>query len=73
MCADGKLEDLAGQMGKAIAKLHDGGLIHGDLTTSNMLLCAKTGQLVIIVHCLHFLQILFSRWSPSSLLILPYL
>jgi tRNA A-37 threonylcarbamoyl transferase component Bud32 len=25
------------QIGKTVAALHDGGLIHGDLTTSNML------------------------------------
>ena len=47
MCfTDGKLEELASQIGRAVAKLHDGGLIHGDLTTSNMILCAKTGRLV---------------------------
>jgi len=50
MCifADGKIEELAGQIGRAIAKLHDGGLIHGDLTTSNMIVCAKTGRLVLL-------------------------
>lgn len=30
------LDDVAAQIGEAIAKLHDGGLAHGDLTTSNM-------------------------------------
>ncbi|KAG6410240.1 hypothetical protein SASPL_128293 [Salvia splendens] len=32
-----RLDDIATQIGNAIGKLHDGGLIHGDLTTSNML------------------------------------
>jgi TP53 regulating kinase-like protein len=26
------------EIGKAVAKLHDGGIIHGDLTTSNLML-----------------------------------
>jgi TP53 regulating kinase-like protein len=26
------------EIGKAVAKLHDGGIIHGDLTTSNIML-----------------------------------
>ncbi|CAI5521779.1 unnamed protein product [Closterium sp. Naga37s-1] len=30
--------EVAAWMGEAIAKLHDGGMVHGDLTTSNMLL-----------------------------------
>lgn len=46
MSADDKIEELAGHIGRAIAKLHDGGLIHGDLTTSNMIVCAKTNRLV---------------------------
>ncbi|KAL2892841.1 KEOPS complex subunit Bud32 [Bienertia sinuspersici] len=29
-----RLQDIATQIGDSIAKLHDGGLIHGDLTTS---------------------------------------
>ena len=33
-------------MGKEIARLHDGGLVHGDLTTSNMILRASDRQLV---------------------------
>ena len=31
------MEDIGAQVGKAVAKMHDGGLIHGDLTTSNIL------------------------------------
>lgn len=41
-----RLEDIAMQIGDAIGKLHDGGLIHGDLTTSNMLIRGGTNQLV---------------------------
>lgn len=41
-----KLGDMAVQMGSAIAKLHDGGLIHGDLTTSNMIVQTGTDRLV---------------------------
>lgn len=44
--AEQRLEDIAFQIGDAIAKLHDGGLIHGDLTTSNMLIRSGTNQLV---------------------------
>lgn len=41
-----RLDDIAAQIGEAIAKLHDGGLSHGDLTTSNMLVRSGTNQLV---------------------------
>jgi len=44
--AEERLNDIATQIGESIAKLHDGGLIHGDLTTSNMLICKDTNQLV---------------------------
>lgn len=37
-----------------MAKLHDGGLVHGDLTTSNMLLRDGDGQLVLIDFGLAF-------------------
>jgi len=40
------LDNIATQIGHAIGKLHDGGLIHGDLTTSNMLLKKGTDELV---------------------------
>lgn len=33
-------------MGRTIARLHDGGLVHGDLTTSNMMLRDADQQLV---------------------------
>lgn len=41
-----RLDDVAAQIGVAIAKLHDCGLAHGDLTTSNMLVRSGTNQLV---------------------------
>lgn len=44
-----RMEDIAAQIGDAIGKLHDGGLIHGDLTTSNMLIRIGTNQLVGLV------------------------
>ncbi|KAJ7977360.1 EKC/KEOPS complex subunit bud32 [Quillaja saponaria] len=49
-----QLDDIASQIGDAIGKLHDGGLIHGDLTTSNMLLNNSTNQLVLIDFGLSF-------------------
>jgi TP53 regulating kinase-like protein len=36
------------QIGTAVARLHDGGLVHGDLTTSNMIVREGDGQLVLI-------------------------
>ncbi|KAH9618564.1 hypothetical protein KSS87_006332 [Heliosperma pusillum] len=48
------LLDIATQIGDKIAKLHDGGLIHGDLTTSNMLINKDTNQLVLIDFGLSF-------------------
>lgn len=50
----GKLEEIASQIGVAIARLHDGGLIHGDLTTSNMLIRSETKDLVMIDFGLSF-------------------
>uniref|UniRef100_A0A6N2N5K6 non-specific serine/threonine protein kinase n=1 Tax=Salix viminalis TaxID=40686 RepID=A0A6N2N5K6_SALVM len=49
-----RLDDIAMQIGDSIGKLHDGGLIHGDLTTSNMLLRIGTNQLVLIDFGLSF-------------------
>ncbi|CAN9512134.1 unnamed protein product [Ophioblennius macclurei] len=37
-CQDSELERLAERVGKILAKMHDEDVIHGDLTTSNMLL-----------------------------------
>ncbi|KAL2535423.1 Protein kinase superfamily protein [Forsythia ovata] len=49
-----RMNDIATQIGDAIGKLHDGGLIHGDLTTSNMLIRSGTNQLVLIDFGLSF-------------------
>ncbi|EEF37586.1 EKC/KEOPS complex subunit TP53RK [Ricinus communis] len=49
-----RLDDIATQIGDAVAKLHDGGLIHGDLTTSNMLIRDASNQLVLIDFGLSF-------------------
>lgn len=49
-----RLDDIAMQIGDAIGKLHDGGLVHGDLTTSNMLVQKGTSQLVLIDFGLSF-------------------
>lgn len=49
-----QMEDIALQIGNAIGKLHDGGLIHGDLTTSNMLIRSDKNQLVLIDFGLSF-------------------
>ncbi|URE14284.1 RIO1 family [Musa troglodytarum] len=48
------LDDIATQIGNAVGKLHDGGLIHGDLTTSNMIIKRDTNQLVLIDFGLSF-------------------
>ncbi|KAK7301591.1 hypothetical protein RJT34_12458 [Clitoria ternatea] len=48
-----RLDNIASQIGDAIGKLHDGGLVHGDLTTSNMLL-KNDNQLVLIDFGLSF-------------------
>ena len=41
------LHALLRDIGRLVALLHDGGLIHGDLTTSNMLLRSPDNTLVI--------------------------
>ncbi|XP_053299236.1 EKC/KEOPS complex subunit TP53RK [Pleuronectes platessa] len=41
-CEDRELEQLAQRVGQILAKMHDEDVIHGDLTTSNMLL--RRGQ-----------------------------
>ncbi|MBU7001880.1 MAG: Kae1-associated serine/threonine protein kinase [Theionarchaea archaeon] len=35
---DGLTEDIAEEIGACIARLHEGGIVHGDLTTSNIIL-----------------------------------
>ncbi|XP_059286598.1 uncharacterized protein LOC132040017 isoform X2 [Lycium ferocissimum] len=49
-----RMNDIAFHIGSAMGKLHDGGLIHGDLTTSNMLICKDTNRLVLIDFGLSF-------------------
>ncbi|KAE8665432.1 DNAse I-like superfamily protein isoform 1 [Hibiscus syriacus] len=49
-----RLADIATQIGDAIGKLHDGGLVHGDLTTSNMLIRDESNKLVLIDFGLSF-------------------
>uniref|UniRef100_A0A0D9XJU9 Uncharacterized protein n=1 Tax=Leersia perrieri TaxID=77586 RepID=A0A0D9XJU9_9ORYZ len=49
-----QLNDIATQIGNAVGKLHDGGLVHGDLTTSNMIIKNGTNQLVLIDFGLSF-------------------
>ncbi|XP_052170013.1 uncharacterized protein LOC127786570 [Diospyros lotus] len=53
-----RMNDIAVQIGDAIGKLHDGGLIHGDLTTSNLLLQNHNNQLVLIDFGLSFISTL---------------
>ncbi|PKA64967.1 TP53 regulating kinase [Apostasia shenzhenica] len=48
------MNDIATQIGDAIGKLHDGGLVHGDLTTSNMIIRKGSNQLVLIDFGLSF-------------------
>ena len=43
------MEDIGAQVGKAVAKMHDGGLIHGDLTTSNILVRDDDERTVVII------------------------
>ena len=42
------MKSVGTQVGKAVAALHDGGLIHGDLTTSNILVRDVDSRVVII-------------------------
>ncbi|KAL0479902.1 bud32 [Acrasis kona] len=41
--------DLALRIGKAIATLHDGNIIHGDLTTSNIMLRERDVQKIVMI------------------------
>ena len=44
------------QIGAALAKMHDGGLIHGDLTTSNIMLRDSDSHVVFIDFGLAYLS-----------------
>jgi tRNA A-37 threonylcarbamoyl transferase component Bud32 len=37
---------VATKIGRAVGRLHDGGVVHGDLTTSNMILRESDDELV---------------------------
>jgi TP53 regulating kinase and related kinases len=43
-CAE--LQRVLTQIGEALAVLHDGGLVHGDLTTSNLMVRSRDTALV---------------------------
>mmetsp|Transcript_11545 Transcript_11545/g.36508 ORF Transcript_11545/g.36508 Transcript_11545/m.36508 type:complete len:229 (-) Transcript_11545:1382-2068(-) len=49
-----ELEALLGRVGEEIAKIHDGGLVHGDLTTSNLMLREADKRVVMIDFGLSF-------------------
>ena len=49
--ASAGLHALLREFGRVVALLHDGGLIHGDLTTSNMLLRSPDNNLVTTLPC----------------------
>ncbi|XP_018523076.1 EKC/KEOPS complex subunit TP53RK [Lates calcarifer] len=61
-CKDQELERLAQQMGQILARMHDEDVIHGDLTTSNMLLRRGTedeeSDLVLIDFGLSYISAL---------------
>ena len=40
------MQEVATKIGRAVAALHDGGIVHGDLTTSNMITRDGDGALV---------------------------
>ena len=46
--AAAELSALAAEIGRAVARLHDGSVVHGDLTTSNMVVRQADGALVLI-------------------------
>ncbi len=47
--SDPRLVGLASKVGGMVAKLHLGGIIHGDLTTSNILVMDKSDKLELVV------------------------
>ena len=44
-----KQEEICMKVGQEIARLHDSDMIHGDLTTSNMILVGKKGAKVFFI------------------------
>lgn len=47
-CTEGQYNSIMQQVGKAVAIMHDGGLVHGDLTTSNIMLRTSDAAVVFI-------------------------
>ncbi len=46
---DGRLVSLAGHVGSAVGRLHSGGVIHGDLTTSNILVEKEDPSRLVLI------------------------
>lgn len=65
--AEERMDDIAMQIGQAIGKLHDGGLIHGDLTTSNLLIRAATNQLVSYLLISYFAHQVYGLRAVTNL------
>lgn len=47
-CEEADLREYGRQIGEAVSALHDGGIVHGDLTTSNFIVRASDGKIVTI-------------------------
>lgn len=47
-CEEADLREYGRQIGQAVSALHDGGIVHGDLTTSNFIVRASDGKIVTI-------------------------
>lgn len=56
------ISELMVSIGTSLAIMHDGGLAHGDLTTSNLMVDRKSGELVCVAY---FLAISASSNVPS--------
>jgi tRNA A-37 threonylcarbamoyl transferase component Bud32 len=55
------------EIGRLVALLHDGGMVHGDLTTSNMLLRDADGALVSLDLCVlncYAVSLIFVKQIP---------
>src|SRR3989344_2769348 len=52
-----KAKNICRQIGESVAKLHDANIIHGDLTTSNMILNEKENKVYFIDFGLGFISI----------------
>lgn len=47
--AEDELAALLRKLGEVIARMHDGGLIHGDLTTSNLMLRSSSDRALVVI------------------------